>query len=83
MGGILPLASYRNAEFLNNEVPGMSIPKSIRDRMKKAASGEEARRLGIEIAQEILLQIKNKVQGAYLMPPFGRFETALEGVGIL
>jgi methionine synthase I (cobalamin-dependent)/5,10-methylenetetrahydrofolate reductase len=83
MGGVLPLASYRNAEFLNNEVPGMSIPRAIRDRMKKAVSGDDARKLGIEVAQEILLQIKNEVQGVYLMPPFGKFEAALEVVKIL
>jgi methionine synthase I (cobalamin-dependent)/5,10-methylenetetrahydrofolate reductase len=83
MGGILPLASYRNAEFLNNEVPGMSIPKGILDRLQKASSGEEARKIGIEIAQEILLQIRNIVQGAYLMPPFGRFEAALEVIKVI
>lgn len=83
MAGILPLASYRNAEFLNNEVPGMAIPKVIRDRMKRASSGEEARKLGIEIAQEVLLRIKDMVQGVYLMPPFGRIEAALEVARVL
>jgi len=81
MGGILPLASYRNAEFLNNEVPGMSVPKAIRDRLEKAKSGEDARKMGIEIAQEVFQQLRGKVQGAYLMPPFGRYEAALEVVG--
>ncbi len=83
LGGILPLASYRNAEFLNNEVPGMSVPKAIRDRMRKAGSGEEAQRIGIEIAQEIFQKLRKIVQGAYLMPPFGRYDAALEVVGAL
>jgi methionine synthase I (cobalamin-dependent)/5,10-methylenetetrahydrofolate reductase len=83
MGGILPLASYRNAEFLNNEVPGMSVPKAIRDRLERAKSGEDARKIGIEIAQEIFRQLKGRVQGAYLMPPFGRYQSALEVVEAL
>jgi methionine synthase I (cobalamin-dependent)/5,10-methylenetetrahydrofolate reductase len=81
MGGILPLASYRNAEFLNNEVPGMSVPRAIRDRLQRAKSGEDARKMGIEIAQEVFQQLRGKMQGAYLMPPFGRYQTALEVVG--
>lgn len=83
LGGILPLASYRNAEFLNNEVPGMSVPKAILDRMQKASSGEEARKIGIEIAQEAFQQLKSKVQGAYIMPPFGRYDVALEVLGAI
>lgn len=83
MCGILPLASYRNAEFLNNEVPGMSIPKDIRDQMRKVITGEEARKVGIKIAQEILMQVKTMVQGAYLMPPLGKYELALEVMEVL
>jgi len=83
LAGILPLASYRNAEFLHNEVPGMSIPEAIRERMRKACSGEEAKKVGIEIAQEVLHQIKKMIQGVYLMPPFGRYESALKIVEAL
>lgn len=83
LAGILPLASYRNAEFLHNEVPGMSIPEAIRERMRKAASGEEAKKVGIEIAQEVLHQVKEMLQGVYLMPPFGRYKVALKVVGAL
>jgi len=83
LAGILPLASYRNAEFLHNEVPGMSIPDPIRERMRRAGSGEEARREGIRIAQEILGEVKDMVQGVYLMPPFGRYEMALEVVRVI
>lgn len=83
MAGILPLASYRNAEFLNNEVPGMSIPEAILDRMRKTSSSQEAEEIGIEISQEVLEQIKNMVQGIYLMPPFGKYEVALKVMAAL
>jgi len=76
--GILPLASYRNAEFLHNEVPGMTIPESVRERMKRAKKGPEARNEGIRIAQETLLEIAHEVVGAYIMPPLGRYVSALE-----
>ncbi len=76
--GLLPLASYRNAEFLHNEVPGMSIPESIRNRMQRAKKGAEARNEGIKIAQETLLEVAHRVVGAYIMPPLGRYASALE-----
>jgi homocysteine S-methyltransferase len=77
MVGLLPLASYRNAEFLHNEVPGMQVPEHIRDRMRKAGPGEAGRAEGIAIAREMLSEVKDRVAGAYLMPPFGRHELAL------
>ncbi len=78
--GILPLTSHRNAEFYHNEVPGMSIPESVRERMRRAGSGETARAEGIRIAREALAQARDigRIRGAYLMPPFGRYEMALE-----
>lgn len=76
--GLLPLASYRNAEFLHNEVPGMQVPQSIRDRMAKYDRGPEARAEGVRIAQEALLSVRDRVRGAYIMPPFGRYESAIE-----
>jgi homocysteine S-methyltransferase len=76
--GLLPLASYRNAEFLHNEVPGMQVPDSVRERMRKAGSGPEARKEGVAIAREMLTAVRKRVAGAYVMPPFERFELALE-----
>ncbi|MFQ5511697.1 MAG: bifunctional homocysteine S-methyltransferase/methylenetetrahydrofolate reductase [Candidatus Krumholzibacteriia bacterium] len=78
--GLLPLASYKNAEFLHNEVPGMQIPKGIRERMRKAPAGQKARAVGIEIARRALLDCKQlpRVQGAYIMPPFGRYDSVLK-----
>jgi homocysteine S-methyltransferase len=76
--GLMPLASSRNAEFLHNEVPGMQIPGHIRDRMSEVGKGPNARREGVLIAQEMLTAVKEKVRGAYIMPPFGRYEAAIE-----
>jgi methionine synthase I (cobalamin-dependent)/5,10-methylenetetrahydrofolate reductase len=76
--GVLPLVSYKNAEFLHNEVPGMQIPEPIRERMRKAQPGAEARKEGVNIAREMLFAVRERVQGAYLMPPLGKYELALE-----
>jgi homocysteine S-methyltransferase len=78
MVGVLPLVSYKNAEFLHNEVPGMQIPEEIRERMRKTPGGEPARREGVKIAREMLFAVRDRVQGAYLMPPLGRYELALD-----
>ncbi len=76
--GILPLASYRSAEFLHNEVPGMSVPENIRERMKKAEISNKAKETGIEIAREALLNMKDFADGAYIMAPVGGVDTALK-----
>ncbi len=76
--GLLPLASYRNAEFLHNEVPGMQVPDSVRERMRLAGSGPEGRKEGVKIAREMLAAVRHRVAGAYVMPPFERFDLALE-----
>jgi homocysteine S-methyltransferase len=81
--GILPLYSHKNAEFLHNEVPGMTIPDDIRERMKRAGSGEEAHAEGVRIAQEALVAAKELAQGAYIMPPFNKVELAVRVIEIL
>ena len=63
----------RNAEFLHNEVPGMSIPDDIRERMRAAGGGAAGRKEGVTIAREMLSAVKDRVAGAYIMPPFGRY----------
>ncbi|MGH7570446.1 MAG: bifunctional homocysteine S-methyltransferase/methylenetetrahydrofolate reductase [Gemmatimonadota bacterium] len=80
LAGILPLYSFRNAEFLHNEVPGMRIPEAVRERMRRVVDGREAAALGVDIAREALAAVRGVpgVQGAYVMPPFGRYEMALE-----
>ena len=76
--GILPLASHKSAEFLHNEVPGMSIPGNIRERMKKAEASNKAKETGIEIAREAFLKMKDAADGVYIMAPVGGADTALK-----
>jgi homocysteine S-methyltransferase len=81
--GILPLYSHKNAEFLHNEVPGMSIPDGIRERMRVAGSGEKAQAEGVAIAQDAILAARDTAQGAYIMPPFNKVELAVRVVEAL
>ncbi|MFZ9886052.1 MAG: bifunctional homocysteine S-methyltransferase/methylenetetrahydrofolate reductase [Myxococcota bacterium] len=76
--GILPLASLRNAEFLHKNVPGMRVPEAVRQRLASVSEGKAQREMGIDIAAEALRAVRPRVQGVYLMPPFGRVEAALE-----
>ncbi len=80
--GILPLASHRNAEFLHNEVPGMQVPLSIRERMKACPDRDSARETGIDIAREALADALPFVQGVYVMPPFNRVDLALSVIEV-
>jgi methionine synthase I (cobalamin-dependent)/5,10-methylenetetrahydrofolate reductase len=74
--GVLPLHSSRHAEFLHNEVPGITVPDAVRARMKDA--GDRGLRAGIETAQALVRQIRGHYAGVYLMPSFGRFEVVAE-----
>lgn len=78
VAGIFTLTSFRNAEFLNNEVPGVSVPRAILDRMRKADTGDKARAEGLRIAQEMLLEVRSLAQGAQITSPFGRYAMACE-----
>ena len=81
--GILPLYSHKNAEFLHNEVPGMSIPDDIRERMRQAGSGERAQLEGVKIAQEATLAARELAQGVYIMPPFNKVDLAVRVIEVL
>jgi len=74
--GVLPLFNLRHTNFLHHEVPGIQIPESILERIRKA--GNQSSKEGIRIAVEQIEQIKEWGQGIYLMPPFNRFEIAAE-----
>lgn len=78
LAGIYPLTSYRNAEFLNNEVPGISVSPEILARMRKVDTGNQARAEGLKIAREILLEVRGLVQGAQIVAPFSRYAMAVE-----
>ena len=77
IAGIWPLASFRNAEFLKNEVPGVIIPDKVMERMAQATTKEEQREEGIRIARESVAKIRSFVQGIQVSAPFGRVSTAI------
>ena len=76
--GVLPVQSYRHAEFLHHEVPGIEVPLAVRERMRRA--GENGIAEGIAQAREFLADVRDLVQGIYLMPSFGRYEVVAEVV---
>jgi homocysteine S-methyltransferase len=78
LAGVWPLASFRNAEFMNNEVPGVHVPDAILERMRRTDTKEAARAEGVAIAREAILAILPYVQGFQISAPFGRYATAVE-----
>lgn len=78
--GILPLTSYRMAEFFHNEVPGMQVPQFVFERLKSAGSSDAQRKEGILIAAEALREAKKhpRVKGVYIFPAGGRYESVIE-----
>ena len=80
IAGIWPLVSIRNAEFLANEVPGVSVPVTVLDRMRTASarSKEHGTEEGIAIAREMLARVRTSVQGAQVSAPFGKVSLALK-----
>ena len=74
--GVLPLVSTRHAEFLHNEVPGITIPAEAREAMR--AAGERGSEVGIEMADRLLSAMEGEVAGTYIMPSFGRYEQCAE-----
>lgn len=85
VAGIFPLVSYRNAEFMHNEVPGVNVTPEILDRMRLASeiSKEAARDEGIAIARESLLEIRDLIQGVQVSAPFGNVKYALQVFDVL
>ncbi|MEX1157764.1 MAG: bifunctional homocysteine S-methyltransferase/methylenetetrahydrofolate reductase [Thermomicrobiales bacterium] len=81
MLGILPLQSHRHTEFLYNEVPGIRPTEAIRERMRLA--GSQGRKVGVEVARELLLEARDEVHGVYIMPSFHRYEVAAEVLDVL
>ncbi|MBO9606120.1 MAG: bifunctional homocysteine S-methyltransferase/methylenetetrahydrofolate reductase [Paenibacillaceae bacterium] len=75
--GIMPLLSGRNAEFLHNEVPGIRISEGVRQRMA-GLEGEEGRRMGVEIAKELVDAALEHFNGIYFMTPMLFFEMTAE-----
>ena len=74
--GILPLHNLRHTQFLDNEVPGIVIPKEIQERISKA--GNESAKEGMRIAVDLIEQMRSFASGIYLMPAFNRFDLAVQ-----
>ena len=72
--GIWPLVSYRNAEFMNNEVPGASVPPEIMERMRRTTTKEEGFAEGVAIARDTFEQVRGEVAGVQLSAPMGRID---------
>ena len=79
IAGIWPLASYRNAEFMQNEVPGVIVPETTMQRMAAVAksSKEDQLAVGVEIAREMIEQVRHRVNGIQVSAPFGRIDIVL------
>lgn len=75
--GIWPLTSYRNAEFMVNELR-VPVPEPYMARMRACDNAEAARQQGIAIAREMVEQVRPMVQGVQLSAPFGRYQMALD-----
>ncbi len=80
VAGIWPLLSYRNAQFMNNEVPGVSVPDEVMERMRLASekSKEHGLREGVTIARETLERVRGRVAGVQVSAPLGRVDLALQ-----
>jgi Methionine synthase I (cobalamin-dependent), methyltransferase domain len=80
IAGIWPLISFRNAEFLHNEVPGVNVTPEILERMRIASDKgkEDAREEGIKIARESLLEVRDVIAGVQVSAPFGNVKYALQ-----
>ena len=78
IAGIWPFTSYKNAEFMANEVPGVVVPEKILQRMSSAKTREEGRKLGVAIARELVEEIESFVDGFAISAPFGNVEMAIE-----
>ena len=80
LAGVLPLVSSRNAEFLHNEVPGMSVPQPVRERLAAAPTRHRAREVGVSVARDMVAAARDLAAGVYVMPPFNRFDLAIRSV---
>jgi len=81
VAGVWPLISFKNAEFMRNEVPGVTVPDSVMDRMSRCKSKEDGIEAGIEIAERICAAIVDRVAGYQISAPLGKLEIALKVLG--
>jgi homocysteine S-methyltransferase len=75
--GIWPLTSFRNAEFMVNELR-VPVPDEFMERMRRVDNADRAREEGVAIAREMVVRVRRMVQGVQLSAPFGRYQMALD-----
>eukprot|EP00828_Plagiopyla_frontata_P009360 TRINITY_DN14815_c0_g1_i2.p2 TRINITY_DN14815_c0_g1~~TRINITY_DN14815_c0_g1_i2.p2 ORF type:complete len:142 (-),score=27.40 TRINITY_DN14815_c0_g1_i2:429-854(-) len=78
LGGILPIISYKNAMFLNNELPGVTIPKTYLEMFSNDMSKEEGQMIGTKIAVDIAKKLKEVSDGLYFIAPFHRVNMLID-----
>ncbi|MBP2651788.1 MAG: methylenetetrahydrofolate reductase [Firmicutes bacterium] len=78
LGGVMPLVSYKNAQFINNEVPGINVPEAYIKRFDPNMTREAAEIEGINLAVEIAKKIRSQVDGFYFITPFNRIEMIIK-----
>ena len=76
--GLFPLISARNAEFLHNELPGITIPRAIRKRLWQYERVEDQRKAGIEICERLMEQVAGFVDGLYLISPLNKWKVPVD-----
>ncbi len=81
--GIFPLISARSAEFLHNELPGITIPEDIRSTLWKYDKLEDQRKAGLEMTRQLIADISGIVDGLYLISPLNRWEVPLDLVNVI
>ena len=78
--GVFPLISARNAEFLHNEVPGISVPQAIREKLNSYTAIEDQRKAAYEFTATLIEGIGPLVAGLYLISPLNNWKVALQFV---
>jgi homocysteine S-methyltransferase len=78
LAGILPLVSAKHANFLHHEVPGVFIPDEARKKIESAGDTESGVKVGVELAVELIEQVKRWASGVYFMPQFHRYDMVAE-----
>ncbi len=78
IAGVWPFESAINAEFMANEVPGVSVPAALVQRMKQAGNDVAEAQEGVRIARELAEALRPLVQGLHVSAPSGRLDLALQ-----
>lgn len=76
--GIFPVISSRNAEFLHNEVPGISVPAELREKLSKYDEVGDQRKAALDYTGELIADIAPSVDGLYLVSPLNKWDIALD-----